>query len=277
MSALWISMAKRNRKSIQDRLFDSISIQEGDLEMVKFCLKNGGKINAKDRIGRSPLYIAAKHGHVEIVKFLVQYGANIHAKCNSGRSVLYIAAYSGRVEIVEFLHQYGADINTKHNNGWSPLHCTAYHGHLEVLKYLVQNGAWLNSKDDKNKTPLDYAIAYSKDDIVEYLKEVGAEENAETKANSTPSSSNINIMTGDYYSILGIKKGSLFTKNLKCKMKETYHKLALEYHPDKNNSEDAMEKFKRIKTAYEVLSDLQKKQIYDKFGEEGLKRKNFNK
>ena len=255
-------------------LFDAIC--EGDLKSVKFCLENGAKINEKDKTGqsygRSPLYIAAKHGQFEIVKFLIQNGADINAKTNNGRSVLYIAAYSGNVEIVKFLHQNGADINAKHNHrdGWSPLHCAAYQGHLEVVKYLVQNGALLNSKDKKNKTPLDYAISNCKDDIVKYLKNAGAEEKVEKEANI--SSSN-DFMAADYYSILGVQKGTwLITENLKREMKRTYNKLALKYHPDKNKSEDATEKFKRIKNAFEVLSDPRKKRVYDHFGEEGLKK-----
>ena len=83
-------------------------------------------------------------------------------------------------------------------------------------------------------------------------------------------------MAQDYYSILGVKKGAPLTKELKDEMKKAYQKLALEYHPDKNASEGAMEKFKRIKTAFEVLSDPQKKQVFDQSGEEGLKRMNFN-
>ena len=76
--------------------------------------------------------------------------------------------------------------------------------------------------------------------------------------------------------ILGVKKGAPLTKELKVEMKKAYQKLALEYHPDKNISEGAMEKFKRIKTAFEVLGDPQKKRVYDQSGEEGLKRMNFN-
>jgi len=47
--------------------------------------------------------------------------------------------------------------------------------------------------------------------------------------------------------------------------------MALKYHPDKNKSSGAEEKFKEIGEAYDVLSDPKKKQIYDQFGEEGLK------
>ena len=54
-------------------------------------------------------------------------------------------------------------------------------------------------------------------------------------------------------------------------MKRAYRQLARKYHPDVNKEPDADQKFKEISNAYEVLSDDQKKQIYDRFGEDGLK------
>lgn len=53
-------------------------------------------------------------------------------------------------------------------------------------------------------------------------------------------------------------------------IKKGYRKAALKYHPDKNPSEEAHEKFKEISTAYEVLSDSQKRSVYDQYGLEGL-------
>lgn len=73
-------------------------------------------------------------------------------------------------------------------------------------------------------------------------------------------------MGKDYYSILGISKNASDDE-----IKKAYRKLALKYHPDKNSSADAEEKFKEIAEAYEVLSDATKREVYDKFGEEGLK------
>ncbi len=73
-------------------------------------------------------------------------------------------------------------------------------------------------------------------------------------------------MGKDYYHILGI------TKNASDEdIKKAYRKLALKYHPDKNKTAGAEEKFKEVAEAYEVLSDKKKKDIYDKYGEEGLK------
>ena len=47
--------------------------------------------------------------------------------------------------------------------------------------------------------------------------------------------------------------------------------MDIQYHPDKNKSPDAQEKFVKISNAYEVLSDPEKRKIYDQVGEEGLK------
>lgn len=55
-------------------------------------------------------------------------------------------------------------------------------------------------------------------------------------------------------------------------VKKSYRKLALKWHPDRNpnNREEAEVKFKEISRAYEIISDPEKRQLYDQFGEEGL-------
>lgn len=74
-------------------------------------------------------------------------------------------------------------------------------------------------------------------------------------------------MGKDYYKILGIEKGASDEE-----IKKAYRKMALKYHPDKNKSSGAEDKFKLIAEAYEILSDKKKKDIFDKYGEDGLKR-----
>lgn len=70
----------------------------------------------------------------------------------------------------------------------------------------------------------------------------------------------------DYYEILGIDRGAD-----KDEIKKAYRKLAIKYHPDKNrNNPEAEEKFKEATEAYEVLSDDEKRQTYDRFGKAGV-------
>ena len=67
----------------------------------------------------------------------------------------------------------------------------------------------------------------------------------------------------EYYQTLGVSRDVTETQ-----LKKAYKKLALKWHPDRNpkNQEEATEKFKKISEAYEVLSDKDKRQIYDQFG-----------
>ena len=69
----------------------------------------------------------------------------------------------------------------------------------------------------------------------------------------------------NYYKILNLKKGATDKE-----IKKAYRKLAVKFHPDKNSSPEAEEKFKEISEAYTVLSDPEKKLRYDKFGKAGL-------
>ena len=57
-------------------------------------------------------------------------------------------------------------------------------------------------------------------------------------------------------------------------IKKAFKKLAIRYHPDKNqdNPDGAKKKFQEIANAYETLSDPEKRRIYDQLGEEGVKR-----
>lgn len=73
-------------------------------------------------------------------------------------------------------------------------------------------------------------------------------------------------MGKNYYATLGLSRDAS-----DADIKKAYRKLALKYHPDKNKSPDAEDKFKEVSEAFDVLSDPKKKATYDHFGEEGLK------
>ncbi|MCF8268288.1 MAG: molecular chaperone DnaJ [Ignavibacteriales bacterium] len=71
----------------------------------------------------------------------------------------------------------------------------------------------------------------------------------------------------DYYEILGIEKNASVDE-----IKKAYRKLAMQYHPDRNpNDKTAEEKFKEAAEAYEVLSNDEKRQKYDRFGHAGMR------
>ena len=71
----------------------------------------------------------------------------------------------------------------------------------------------------------------------------------------------------DFYKTLGVARSASDTE-----IKTAYRKLAMTYHPDRNNgSKEAEEKFKEITEAYDVLRDQDKRELYDRYGEAGLR------
>ena len=69
----------------------------------------------------------------------------------------------------------------------------------------------------------------------------------------------------DYYEVLGVSKTTPVNE-----IKSQYRKLALKFHPDRNKSKDATEHFKEISEAYAVISDPEKREIYDQHGHAGV-------
>jgi DnaJ-class molecular chaperone len=75
------------------------------------------------------------------------------------------------------------------------------------------------------------------------------------------------VVDNEYYDILGVQKSATSDE-----INKAYRKLAMKYHPDKNpDNPDAEEMFKKISSAYQVLSDPEKRNSYDNYGKDGLK------
>ena len=70
----------------------------------------------------------------------------------------------------------------------------------------------------------------------------------------------------DYYEVLSVSKTASAEE-----IKRAYRKLAMQYHPDRNKDDEATAKFKEINEAYEVLHDVEKRQLYDRYGHAGLR------
>jgi len=69
------------------------------------------------------------------------------------------------------------------------------------------------------------------------------------------------VNTKDFYDVLGIKRDAS-----NAEIADAFRKLALQYHPDRNNDEEASAKFAEISQAYAVLSDDEKRELYDTLG-----------
>src|SRR3954463_8178036 len=65
----------------------------------------------------------------------------------------------------------------------------------------------------------------------------------------------------DYYDVLGVARGASAEE-----MKKAFRRLAMQFHPDRNQDTGAEAKFKEVSEAYEVLSDPERRAMYDRFG-----------
>jgi molecular chaperone DnaJ len=65
----------------------------------------------------------------------------------------------------------------------------------------------------------------------------------------------------DYYEVLGVERGASADE-----IRKAHRRLAIQYHPDQNRDDGAVERFKEVQEAYEVLSDPQKRSAYDRYG-----------
>lgn len=76
----------------------------------------------------------------------------------------------------------------------------------------------------------------------------------------------------DYYEVLGVSRDASPEE-----IKKAYRQMALQYHPDRNPGDrEAEEKFKKASEAYSVLIDSEKRSVYDRFGQEGLRGEGFS-
>lgn len=81
------------------------------------------------------------------------------------------------------------------------------------------------------------------------------------------------LAEADYYKILGVDRNAD-----EKQIRNAYRQLSKKYHPDKNpGDESAQHQFMEISNAYDVLMDSEKRQIYDRYGEEGIKNGNAGK
>src|SRR5215218_5887766 len=71
----------------------------------------------------------------------------------------------------------------------------------------------------------------------------------------------------DYYDVLGVARTASDDE-----IKKAYRKLALQFHPDRNKAPEATERFKEATEAYQVLSDSEKRSMYDRYGHAAFDR-----
>ena len=151
-------------------------------------------IDKHDRVGRTPLHIAAERGDVAKMQELVDKGANVNAPVRSseemnsdwGDTPLHLAVRDGKIDAVRYLISRGADVKAANDRGVTALHLASHHP--QVAEALIAAGAKLDAIDAQGRTPLQWAAFDPEDQqarVVALLVKAGAPLNARDHQGST--------------------------------------------------------------------------------------------
>jgi hypothetical protein len=166
----------------------------GDAAKVRLLLAKGAKVDARSKLGRTPLLIAAAYdGATEAARLLIEKGADANARDGGGTSVLEQAAGSNHIGLVRLLLAKGAAVNTADDGGFTPLMSAAGNGdrNAALVRLLIEHGATVNDRSGdtaevvKNGpialghlTALQMAAGQGNYEAVEALVKTGADVNA---------------------------------------------------------------------------------------------------
>ena len=161
-------------------------------------LERGVDVNARDKIGWTPLHVAAFHGRVELTQAFLGHGANAKLETRRGETALYIVSrgkYDSEehgVGIARLLLEHGVDVHAQDKSFNTALHRAAFSGRLEITQLLLNCGADPNTENEQGSTPLHqvsrgkYKSREAGVGIVRLLLERGVDVDARRKIKATP-------------------------------------------------------------------------------------------
>lgn len=150
-----------------------VAASEGHLEICKFLVERGARVNRSDRWGGSPLDDATRHRHKDLIAYLRSLGATTGSANKSSQFIK--AAADGDIDEVEMLlASADLDINEGDYDKRTALHLAAGNGHVGIVQLLCRNNANVNVEDRWGNRPLDDALQSKSDEVVRLLQELGA-------------------------------------------------------------------------------------------------------
>lgn len=146
--------------------------ESGDLLKVSRLIEDKG-VPVNRRIGgdgETALHRASAHGQIEVVKYLIKQGANPNIADHIGNTPILAASYQGYAEIVKILIDAGADVNAAEERlKFTPLHEAVMKGHASIVDLLLSHGANPNAKTIDGRTVIDWARAEGRPDVQNVL------------------------------------------------------------------------------------------------------------
>ena len=155
-----------------------------NLEIVKYLIEKGAKIDAKNDSGEQPIHYAVASGKLETLKLLVENGANHNAKDNDGNTPLHKAVEFGLQDCVKYLIEHGSDVDSRNERNQTPLMIAVLKSYIGIVKYLIAHGAKIDVEDENGRNiiqmatpstsyPYNITIGVNDENLIKYLTKSG--------------------------------------------------------------------------------------------------------
>jgi len=130
---------------------------EGHLNVVRFLVASGAKLDVSDTGGQTALMAAAMNGYDSVVSFLIDSRAALDVVDEEGNTALFYAAKGGEHEIVKTLAEKGAALDLANKSGVTPLLAAIEDNRDDVVLFLLDKGASVLCQDSEGEGVMDYA------------------------------------------------------------------------------------------------------------------------
>ncbi|WP_421810594.1 ankyrin repeat domain-containing protein [Flagellimonas sp.] len=205
-----------NKRTHDSRTYIFWAASRGDLDIMKYLVEKGAKLDVKDSHGYSLTQFTAATGQTDtkIYDFLIENGADLkNEKDHDGRNVLLVAAPRAKnLDLINYFVSKGLDLNATDDHGNGIFNITAQGGNIEVLKALVAKGVSTEKNPNTNENAILFASRGGRGssngiEVFHYLESLGLNANVTSKNGITPlhnlSRSSDNLALYNYF----IKKG----------------------------------------------------------------------
>jgi ankyrin repeat protein len=100
-------------------------------------IERGADVDSRDRLGRTPLLVAADHKQLEVVRLLLDNGADVNAQMRNGDTALHLSSYNMKVDVTQLLLERGANFNALDADGKTPRQVARRRGNRKVAEFLL--------------------------------------------------------------------------------------------------------------------------------------------